>query len=63
MIVSHLLLAPVSTVVKPAEHEFVRRQSLLLEAKTTMTGCRVKRTYPQFLESDSRQQSAQSLAQ
>ena len=31
-IVPHLLLAPVSTVVQPAEHEFVRRPSLLLEA-------------------------------
>ena len=46
-IVPHLLLAPGNTVVKPAEHEFVRRPSLLLEAqqsfqqnlesKTTMT--------------------------
>ena len=32
VIVPHSLLAPVSTVVKPAEHEFVRRPSLLLEA-------------------------------
>ena len=30
-IVPHLLLAPANTVVKPAEHEFVRRPSLLLE--------------------------------
>ena len=28
----HLLLAPVGTVVKPAEHEVVRRLSLLLVA-------------------------------
>ena len=32
-IVPHLLLALVSTVVKPAENEFVRRRSLLLEAQ------------------------------
>ena len=32
VIVPHLLLAPANTVVKPAEHEFVRRPSLLLEA-------------------------------
>ena len=65
MIVPHLLLVPASTVVKPAEHEFVRRPSLLLEAwqgfqqnlesKTRITGCKVKRTYPQLLESDSLQ--------
>ena len=58
MIVPQLLLAPAITVVKPAEHEFVRHPSLFLEAKqgfqknleskTTMTGCRVRRTYPQF---------------
>ena len=29
-IVPHLLLAPANTVVKPADHEFVRRPSLLL---------------------------------
>ena len=32
VIVPHVLLAAVNTVVKPAEHEFVRRPSLLLEA-------------------------------
>ena len=32
VIVPHLLLAPANTVMKPAEHKFVRRPSLLLEA-------------------------------
>ena len=47
-----LLLAPVDTAVRPAEHEFVRRRSLLLVAlqcflpglrlKTKTTACRTK---------------------
>ena len=32
MIVPHFLLAPVGTVVKPAEHEFAHRPSPSLEA-------------------------------
>ena len=64
MIVPQLLLAPAITVVMPAEHEFVRHPSMLREekqgfqknlGKTTITGCMVKRTYPQFRESDSLQ--------
>ena len=52
MIVLHLLLAPVSTVVKPAEHEVVRHRSAILVAsrcfppsnglKVEMPGCRAK---------------------
>ena len=51
-IVPHLLLAPARTVVKPSEHEFVRRPSLLLgrnnslnrilSGRQHMTGCRTR---------------------
>ena len=53
MIIPHLFPAPASTVVKLAEHEFVRRPRLLLDAyqgfqqnvwsKTMMTGFMVKK--------------------
>ena len=47
VILPHLLLAPPCTVVKPAEHEFVRHPGLTLEAfqgVTIMTGCMARRT-------------------
>ena len=36
VIVPHLLLAPLNTVVKLAEHEFARRPSLLLVPKLSI---------------------------
>ena len=52
VIVLHLLLAPVPTVVKPADHEVIRHRSLFpvvsrcfplsLGLKIEMTGCRTR---------------------